>query len=253
MTRIITITASKGGVTKTTTAVTLAHALAGQQKKVLLIDTDPQGHCAISLGMDPEPCLFNVLATDAPLINNLRSTNRPNLWLLPSNQKTKTLVSLLAVQIAQGDIGRSDIAEHFHKLAEDYDALVFDTAAAGILQEIAVGMADVVIIPTALDNLAMDGVAHTLAAVEKFNPQAQRIILPTLYQRQSLYDANLQLLQEAYSGLVCAPVPHSAAVREAVAHGQTIWEFVARSETLTAAREVYAELTQRIIQPEASS
>jgi cellulose biosynthesis protein BcsQ len=99
----------------------------------------------------------------------------------------------------------------------------------------------------------MDGVAHTLAAVEKFNPRTQRIILPTLYQRQSLYDTNLQLLQEAYPSLVCTPVPHSAAVREAVAHGQTIWEFVARSETLTAAREVYVELTQRIIPPEASS
>jgi chromosome partitioning protein len=278
MTRNITITASKGGVTKTTTAVTLAHALAQQGVRergsrgdeenspapplpnspapsVLLADTDPQGHCAISLGMDTEPCLFNILLADPAtepeaMTNNTRATGRPGLWLVPSNTKTKKINTMLAVELLQGERTQADLQALFRALAQPFDYLVFDTAAAGILQETAVSLADVLIIPTALDNLAMDGLANVLTSAAKLNPHARRIILPTLYQKQSLSDYNLNLLDQSYHDYLATAVPHCAAVREAVAQGKTIWEYDDRhSRTLPAVRSAYEVLIARITRP----
>ncbi len=64
MTVTITIANQKGGVGKTTTAVSLAHGLVLQGKKVLLIDLDPQGQCATILGLKPEPGAFNLLVAE---------------------------------------------------------------------------------------------------------------------------------------------------------------------------------------------
>ncbi len=76
MTVTITIANQKGGVGKTTTAVSLAHGLVLQGKKVLLIDLDPQGQCATILGLKPEPGAFNLLVAEQPMSQVIRATDR---------------------------------------------------------------------------------------------------------------------------------------------------------------------------------
>lgn len=93
--KIITVSNQKGGVGKTTTSVNLAAYLAHCGNKVLLIDLDPQGQCATSLGMDPEQGTFYLLMISqtsshevAFIKKFVRETSRQNLFLIPGNQAT---------------------------------------------------------------------------------------------------------------------------------------------------------------------
>jgi len=84
--KVITISNQKGGVGKTTTAVSLAHYLAMNGKQVLLVDLDPQGQCATNLGMDPEQGIFYLLTISQSSPSEIlfvkkwvRNTGRDNL------------------------------------------------------------------------------------------------------------------------------------------------------------------------------
>ena len=98
---IITVANQKGGVAKTTTAVSVAHGLAIRTgQPTLLLDLDQQGHDATALGMMAESCLFDFLVADAPLANCVRQTGRENLLLLPGNARTKHVDLTIATKSA---------------------------------------------------------------------------------------------------------------------------------------------------------
>ena len=250
MPTFITITSQKGGVAKTTSAVSLAHLLARMEANVLLVDFDPQGHSSTTLGLDPLPGIFQLFVAEAPIPNCLQCTDRPGLTLLPSNQKTKLASSTLYMQIADGSLTRQQLQDILRTIGQPYDYVVIDTPASGIFQELALEIADSIVIPAPCDYLGTDGVRNTVATIEKLGRQgAQAIILPTLYDaRNNESRYNLGLLNEAYPGSVAEPIPASAAVREAVAHGQTIWEYESKSETLSRVRFAYERLADWITQ-----
>jgi chromosome partitioning protein len=249
MARIITVASHKGGVAKTTTAVSEAHALTKQGSSVLLIDTDSQGSCALCLGMDPEACLVDLFTADTHLNNLIRHTNRPGLHLLPSNSKTRSLLRTLDAGLESGTVTRAGIASRFEPLAQSMDYLIFDTSPSGALQEVALGLAHIIIIPTALDNLSMSGAAHLLESVAALNPVARLIILPTLYDsRLKEHRYNLDLLQESYSNRLGPAVAYSSAIREAIAYGQTVYEYNdPQSSTLPKVRAAYDELCGLVV------
>jgi chromosome partitioning protein len=97
-TQLIAIANQKGGVGKTTTAVTLAHGLARAGKDTLLIDFDPQGQCATGLGMRQERGVFNWLINGDQLKDILRPTGRAGMWLLSGNKDTAAAQILLSAQ-----------------------------------------------------------------------------------------------------------------------------------------------------------
>jgi chromosome partitioning protein len=94
MTTVIAIANQKGGVGKTTTAVTLAHGLACRGKKVLLLDFDPQGQAARALHLPAGAAIYSLLTMDtganetAYIQGKIISTQRENFWLLPGNKQT---------------------------------------------------------------------------------------------------------------------------------------------------------------------
>ena len=129
-TKIITISNQKGGVGKTTTAVSLAHYLSKKGRKVLLIDLDPQGQCATSLGMDPEQGTFylsghftNQSQEIAFIKKYVRETGREGLTLIPGNQATAQAQS----NIQEKPISYlKEVVRPFIKDGVDY--IVFDTS-----------------------------------------------------------------------------------------------------------------------------
>lgn len=251
-TKCIAITAQKGGVAKTTSAVSLAHYLARQGSNTLLIDFDPQGNAATALGLDPLPGIFSLFIAEAPVANWLMCTGRHGLALLPGNQKTKLASSTLYMQLADGSLTRPQLLDALRHICQAYDYAIMDTPASGIFQELALEIADCIVIPTELEQLSMTGVAATMATIAKLNQGAKIIVLPTMYDmRLGEHRYNLNLLNETYPGSISEPIINSSAVKEAAAAGQTVWEYTStrQSATLGRVRFAYEKLAEWLPKP----
>jgi len=129
--KAICITNQKGGVGKTTTAIALAHGLAMKGKQVLLIDLDPQGQAAVTLGMTQEPGAYWLLAAgqtpqEQKMVRQwLRETGRANLFINPGNQMTMTAQTIINAENRPVSCIRKAI-EPLMRSGPDY--IIFDTA-----------------------------------------------------------------------------------------------------------------------------
>ncbi len=124
MTIAIAVANQKGGQAKTTTTINLAARLAENGKKVLTMDNDPQGHCAIALGIQPEPCVFNVLLGLGDPHQWVRETKRKNLYLIPGDRSTATAQSVMSAE----NRPISAVGDAIAPLMAEYDYVFFDTA-----------------------------------------------------------------------------------------------------------------------------
>lgn len=229
MTTTLTIANQKGGVGKTTTAVTLAHGLVRKGKKVLLVDLDPQGQCATILGLKPEPGAFNLLVAEHPLATVIRATDREGLFVVLGDRKTSVAQTVLNVQRSPISFIQSKIAAPAAKDGIDY--VIIDTSpSVGELQEQALWAADGVIIPCAVDYLASDGVFNIAITLKRIHDESGwkgKIlgILPTFYDsvtRES--KATLQDLQKRFENLLLPPIHRATILRECAVEGKTIFE-----------------------------
>ena len=228
---IITIANQKGGVGKTTTAVTLGHGLSLKNYNVLVIDTDPQGQCASHLGLDQESGVFNLLVNRPPMRDVVRTTGRPNLWLLPGNKRTKTAETMMAIERQSVATLREILETKVN--GERLHFVILDTApSAGGLQENGLWAADLLLIPSAVDYLSLEGVAEilkTLKALQRPSLPVRRI-LPTFFDQVTKESkANLNRLQEAFGAILFEPIHRAAVLRECPPLGQTIFEHQPKS------------------------
>jgi chromosome partitioning protein len=223
----LVVTNQKGGVAKTTTAVTIAHALALRGKRTLLVDFDPQGQSAVALGVPPEPGVFNLLLNPtAPPLSWLRPA-RENLKLLPGNAETATAQIVLNAQNRSIDC----IRQALKPLESQFDWMVFDTApSVGGIQERAIWAANLVVIPVATDYLAVDGLGKTITLLTTLANSASWKgkllgILPTFYDSVTRESKNaLAYLKNHYPALTLPPIHRATILRECVSSTQTIWE-----------------------------
>lgn len=246
-TKIICITNQKGGVGKTTTAVSLAHGLTRKGKRVLLIDLDPQGQSATALGRTPSMSVFYLLTmgTTAPETAFIKAliqpTTREGLWLLAGDQQTMAAQTVLNAQDQPVACIRESVARFF---APDLDYILFDTApSVGGIQERAVWAADLVIIPTATEYLSAEGVGKViqmLSILQKKKQWAGALlgILPTFYDEHTRESrATYETLRETFGASLLAPIHRATLLRECAAEGRTIFE---KDSVSRAAREYQA-------------
>lgn len=220
----ITIANQKGGVGKTTTAITIGHALAMRGIATLIIDADPQGHIATSLGLQKSPGLYR-LVFNQETIDDVQQQARDNLWIVPGDKRTEQ---------AKRYLTSLDFREHVLASAlitAPHDVILIDLAPSlDILHVSALAASDWLIIPTRCDHLAIDGVneiLRTFAEIAQRGGQLQGFnILPTFVDRTTNETrVQLQMISQAFSAQIWPFIPVDTRLREAAAHGLSIWEY----------------------------
>lgn len=231
-----TVANNKGGTGKTTTAVTLAHALAREDRYTLLIDNDPQGHVAASLGEQAS----EVLGT-----YELYEENRPLEALVTrSRDHLDTILSDRSLSAAESSLRSRDryqevLTKYLSSMAA-WDALIVDCSpslsplticAFQLVQALirSEGAKGGLLVPVKLRALDVEGAVEQedmLARLDDGWVPPLAGIIPTEYdQRLSVQQEYLRDLREVYGHLVTPPVRTSVRFQEAPTYGQTIFEY----------------------------
>ena len=227
--RILAISALKGGVGKTTTAVNLAAACARAGRKVLLVDVDPQGCAGVALGLGGETGLDAWLVGEAAFEDVVVRGSRPNLDVVVAGAR------LLAAEDQLREKGKEKRRHRLERRlsdleGEDYDVVFLDCPpSASLLLENAWFASHEMVLPARLDPLSLPALERTkrlAAAIDADRQKPLRIdgVLPTFYDlRTHVSDETLDAIREKFTK-VLSPIRINAALAEAPRTGKTIYE-----------------------------
>lgn len=251
MTRIITIANQKGGVAKTTTAVNLCACLAELDKKVLLLDLDPQGNATSGYGINKEKlkfCIYDVLINDVPIEKITLKTDVKNLWVAPAR-----------IELAGAEIELVNITERDRRLAhalkgiqEIYDFIIIDCPPSlGLLTLNALGAATDILIPIQCEYYALEGLTLLMSTLERvkkgLNPNLNTLgVLLTMFDART--NLSIQVVDEVkkyFKGKVFSTiVPRNVRLGEAPSHGKPIVLYDPKSR----GAEVYRDLAEEVLE-----
>lgn len=234
MTTVITIANLKGGVAKSTTAVSLAHGLARKGKDVLLVDFDPQGQAATCLGLHPEPGVFYLLtmgygpSETAYLRQYIRDTGREHLWLMAGDQTTSAAQVVMQAQNQPVNVVRKAL-ERFMRGGPDYMILDTNPSVGGVMER-AIWAADLVLVPTNCQYLSTDSVLKLTELLRVLRSDkgwqgALLGIVPTFYHPQEKEaQAALNDLRAGFGEMVLPTIHRAAVLGECPGESKTIFE-----------------------------
>lgn len=224
---VLAILNQKGGVGKTTTAITLGSGLARKGYRVLLVDLDLQGHISRMLAQPKQPGVRRWYYDEEPL-NKAIVKARDNLWTLPGDKSTDKAMARVRDESYGEEQFACQLKEHAAMLG--FDVVVIDLAPSlNNLQVAALIAADYAIIPTRLRFTDMDGVQEALKTLQQIGRHGHQLsgyfILPTLFDRNA--NETIERLKELVASQgprVWPPIVQDVRVGEAPGRGLTIWE-----------------------------
>ena len=239
--KIVAVTNGKGGIGKTTSTLNLAGLISQRGRRCLIVDFDPQGQCAVALGLTQESGAFNLLVNESFENHQwIRPTGREGLELIPGDRTTATAQVVINAENRSMDV----IRKILNPLKKEFDFVFLDTApSVGGIQERAVYAADLVLIPSATEFMSTNGLGQTLNLLsmlrEKHNWPGKLLgILPTFYDEQtSESKATLEELKQNFGEAVLSPIHRATVLREAPAEGKLVYELDPQHR---ATREYYA-------------
>ncbi len=197
MSKIIALANQKGGVGKTTTSMNLAASLATLEKRVLLIDADPQANASSGLGVDSSQVdctIYNCLTDDVEVREAIYCTDVENLDILPSH------IDLVGAEIEMLNRKQREriLRNILQPVLSDYDYILIDCSPSlGLITVNALTAADSVIIPVQCEYFALEGISKLLNTIKiikaKLNPslEIEGFLL-------TMYDSRLRLANQIY-------------------------------------------------------
>ncbi len=227
MGRIIAVANQKGGVGKTTTAINLSASLAILDKKILLIDTDPQGNATSGCGIDKRGehlTLYNIYAQQNSISDVLLNTEIKNLDIIPS---TGDLVGA-EIELIQYPEREFILKKALEEVIDRYDYIFIDCPPSlGLLTVNALVAAQTVLIPVQCEYYAMEGLTQLLKTINlihrSLNPalEIEGLLLTMFDSRNNLCNQVVEEIRKHFNEKVFAiAIPRNIALAEAPSHGK---------------------------------
>lgn len=237
MGKVISVFNQKGGVGKSTTSINLSAGLGKLNKRILVIDLDPQGNSTSGLGVDKskvEEMIYDVLALDIRIDQVIHPSSAENVDIIPSNSE----LAGLEVELAREGNWERILKDKLVEVRDDYDYIFIDCPPSlGILSILALIASDSVLIPIQCEYYALEGVSQLFTTIElvksSFNPklEIQGVVLSMFDGRTNL---SIQVVEEVKSffksKVYTSIIPRNIRLAEAPSHGLSIMDYDEKSK-----------------------